>query len=381
MKKIDKSIFIITFILIGIGLIMVYSSSAFSAIRSTNTSVFFLRKHLFTLSVGLVVFVAMVKIDYHFWGKCSYFILSAVTVLLIAVLIFGTSVNGAQRWLRLAGFSIQPSEIAKLGVIIFIADFVSRKDLKNLKKGLLPVLGILATIALLIGLEPSFGALSVICFISLVLLFLGGAKISHLLVLLLIVGGIGFVSVSQFPYAKARVFGFMSQQGYQIHQSIYGIGCGGLFGKGLGNGQEKLLFLPFSHTDFIFSIIGEELGFIGCAGISLLFFGLLIKGIKIGTHAQSQFGFLLACGISFVIFVSACLHIGVSTGLLPTTGISLPLISFGGSSLLTNLAGIGILLNISKNNKVVAKDKMKKETGVSHILKAATVKHQPLQDV
>lgn len=350
MKKVDKSILIITLILVGIGLIMVYSSSAFSSLRATDTSGFFLRKHLIPLSIGTVLFIAMVKIDYHFWGKCSYLILSATTVLLIGVLIFGPSVHGVQRWLRFGGFSIQPSEIAKLGVIIFIADFISREDPKNLKKGLLPVLGVIATIALLVGLEPSFGALSVLCLVSLVLLFLGGAKVWHLLLILLIVGGLGFVSVNQFPYAKARVSGFLAQEGYQLHQSIYGIGAGGIFGKGLGNGQEKLLFLPYSHTDFIFSIIGEELGFIGCAGISILFFFLLIKGIKIGTHAESQFGFLLACGISLVIFISACFHIGVSSGLLPTTGIPLPFISFGGSNLLTNLAGIGILLNISKSS-------------------------------
>ena len=353
MKRIDKSILIITLILIGMGLIMIYSSSAFSSLRLMNTSLFFLRKHLIPLGIGIVLFIAMVKIDYHLWGKASYFILSAIAVLLLSVLLIGPSVHGTHRWLRFGGFSIQPSEIAKLGVIIFLADFISREDPKNFKKGLLPVLGVLGIIFLLVGLEPSFGVLTVLCLASLILLFFGGAKMWHLLLLILIVGVTGFIFVNQFSYAKLRISGFLSQEGYQLHQSIYGIGSGGIFGKGLGNGQEKLLFLPYPHTDFIFSIIGEELGFIGCAGISILFLLLLVKGIKIGAHSQDQFGFLLASGISCVIFITACLHIGVSAGILPTTGTPLPFVSFGGSNLLTNIAGIGILLNISKSQILV----------------------------
>lgn len=348
MKSVDRGILLIAFVLIGLGILMVYSSSAFASLRKMDTSTFFLRKQLIPLGIGVVLLIAMIKTDYHLWGKCSYFFLAATTVLLICVFVLGPSVHGVKRWLRFAGFSIQPSEIAKIAVIIFTADFISRKNPKDFRHGLLPVLVPLAIILFLIGIQPSFGALSVICVSSLALLFLGGTKVWHLSLLTSGIAGVGGVFISQIPYAKARILGLLSGQGYQITQSIYGIGSGGMFGKGLGHGQEKLLFLPEPHTDFIFSIIGEELGFIGCVGVAILFLLLLMKGIKIGVHSPDQFGFLLACGISITIFTSACFHMGVTCGVLPTTGLPLPFISFGGSNLLANLAGIGILLNISK---------------------------------
>lgn len=348
MKSVDKGILLIACVLIGLGILMIYSSSAFASLRVMNSSTFFLRKQLIPLGIGAILLIVMIKTDYHIWGKCSYFFLAAAAVLLVGVLIIGPSIHGTRRWIRFGEFSIQPSEIARLAVIIFTADFISRENPKDFKHGLLPVLVPLVIIFLLIGMEPSFGALSVLCITVFGLLFLGEAKVWHLSLLIAGVAGVGGFFITQFPYAKARILDLFSREGYQLKQSIYGIGCGGFFGKGLGHGQEKLLFLPEPHTDFIFSIIGEELGFIGSCGVALLFLLLLMKGIKIGVHSKDQFGFLLACGISIGIFVSACFHIGVTCGILPTTGLPLPFISFGGSNLISNIAGIGILLNISK---------------------------------
>jgi cell division protein FtsW len=349
MKNIDKGIAIITCILIGLGVLMVYSSSAFVALTDSDSSTFFLRKQLIPMGLGAVLLIVMIKTDYHFWGKCSYFMLAVAAAMLLAVLIFGPSVHGTRRWLRFGSLSLQPSEIAKLAVIIFIADSISREDPANLKHGLLPVLGSITVVFFLIAMEPSFGALSVLCITSLVILFLGGARLRHLGVITLGILGIGSALVTQFPYARARIAGLISREGYQLKQSIYGIGCGGIIGKGLGHGQEKLLFLPEAHTDFVFSIIGEELGFIGCCTVAFLFLILLMRGIKVGVRCQDRFGFLLACGISMVIFTSALFHMGVACGVLPTTGLPLPFLSFGGSSLLANMVGIGILLNISKS--------------------------------
>ncbi|MBI4722007.1 MAG: cell division protein FtsW [Candidatus Stahlbacteria bacterium] len=352
MKNVDKTILFITFILVAVGILMVYSSSAFASLRAKDSSTFFLRKQLIPLGIGIILLIVMIKTDYHKLGKWSYFFMAASAVLLIAVLVLGSSIHGVRRWIRFGGISIQPSEFARIAVIIFMADFISREKLQNFKHGLLPVLIPLSVIFFLIGLEPSFGALSVLCLTSFALLFLGGAKVWHLSVLVAsVAGAIGFF-ISQVPYAKMRIAGLGSQEGYQLQQSIYGLGCGGIFGKGLGSGQGKLLFLPEPHTDFIFSVIGEEFGFIGCSVVAFLFLLLLMKGIKVGVRSADQFGFLLACGISIGIFVSACFHIGVVCGVLPTTGLPLPFISFGGSNLLASIIGVGILLNISKMRDV-----------------------------
>lgn len=369
MRKVDKVILLIAGTLVGIGLIMVYSSSAFHAFNSMKGASFFFQKQLIPLGIGVIACIVLAKIDYHIWGKVSYLIIGVAALLLILVLIVGPTVNGVKRWLKLpglSGFSIQPSEFAKLGLIIFIAELISRKDPKNLKKGFLPIIIAIMSVGLLIGLEPSFGMLFVICASSLILLYIGGANIRHLILFSLLTLTLSFIVITNVPYAKARLSSFNHQlinsstpqpgtrnselttHNYQLNQSLYGIGAGGILGKGLGNGRAKLLFIPFPHTDFIFSIIGEELGFIGCAGVCLLFLFLLVRGIEVGHQAEDKFGFLLANGISFAIFISMAVHIGVTCGILPTTGVPLPFISFGGSNLLSNLAGIGILLNISK---------------------------------
>ncbi|MDI6839747.1 MAG: putative peptidoglycan glycosyltransferase FtsW [bacterium] len=358
MRKTDTNIGLITLILIGIGIIMVYSSSAFSALRLMDTSTFFLKKQLIPLGIGAILCIVVSKIDYHWWGKYSYLILGLTLLLLLFVLLFGPSIHGTRRWLRFKWFSIQPSELAKLGVIIFTANFISTNDISDLKKGIIPLLSVLGIVFLLIGLEPSFGMLAVLCITCFVLLFLGGAKVLHLLILLLIIIGMGFAFLTQFAYARLRFLNFFSHDSYQLRQSIYGVGAGGLFGVGLGNSRAKLLFLPEPYTDFIFSIIGEELGFIGASLVSVLFLLLLIRGIKVGNHAPDRLGFLLATGFSFAIFISAIFHIGVTCGIFPTTGLPLPFISFGGSNLLVNLIGIGILLNISRIGNLKLKTQM-----------------------
>lgn len=381
MRRVNSVILILVVVFLAIGIIMVYSSSAFTFISEqvkgssnidNSVTFLFLRKQLIPLIIGSIMCFTLIKLDYHLLEKVSYYFLGLVVLLLIGVLIFGPTINGVQRWLKIFGISIQPSEFAKIAMIIFIADFISRKEPGDLKKTVLPIFGILAVIGVLIGLEPSFGILFVICSTVFVMLFVGGVKVIHLItpvILVVSIVVIGLFNSPKFEYAKARVKKYAVHENvktesdvngkpkevvvnYQLQQSLYGIGAGGLIGKGLGRGKAKLLFLPYPHTDFIFSIISEEFGFIGGVVICLLFLGFLMKGVQIGWLARDKFGSLLAVGVSFLIFISASVHVCVACGLLPTTGVPLPFISFGGSNLISSLMGVGILLSVSKQMKI-----------------------------
>lgn len=337
---------------------MVYSASAVSANVNFNDSYYFLKRQFIWAALGLLAMIFTMNIDYHIWRKLAKLIILITIVLLILVLIpgMGKVVNGARRWLGSGSIYIQPSEIAKLSMVLFTAYYLSnyQNKIQSFIKGVVPLLGMLAVIFGLILKEPDLGTALSIAGTVFVLLFIAGARIWHLTSLSAVgVAGI-VVAILAEPYRLKRLIAFNDpwadplDTGYHIIQSLYAIGSGGLFGVGLGRSREKFLYLPEPHTDFIFSILGEELGLIGTTTILVLFFLFAWRGFKIAMSATDVYGSILAAGLTTMILVQALMNIAVVTASMPVTGIPLPFLSFGGSALIFTMAGVGILLNISK---------------------------------
>ena len=337
---------------------MVYSSSAVSAYVNFDDSYFFLKRQIIWAILGFMVMLFTMSIDYHVWRKLAKPILLVTLLLLVMVLVpgLGKVVNGARRWLGFGSLYLQPSEIAKLSMVLFCADSLTlnQERLTSFFKGLLPQLLILLLVFGLILKEPDLRDSIGNHWYGLRILFSAGAKISHL-VSLGVAGIAGIVTAIIIePYRLRRLLAFSDpwadplNTGYHIIQSLYAIGSGGLFGVGLGRSREKFLYLPEPHTDFIFAIIGEELGFIGTVAVILLFFLFLWRGLKVAISAPDIYGSMLAVGLTTMIIVQALMNIAVVTASMPVTGIPLPFISFGGSALIFTLAGVGILLNISR---------------------------------
>lgn len=337
---------------------MVYSASAVSANVNFNDSYYFLKRQFIWAALGLLAMIFTMNIDYHIWRKLAKPIILITIVLLILVLIpgMGKVVNGARRWLGSGSIYIQPSEIAKLSMVLFTAYYLSsyQNKIQSFIKGVVPLLGMLAVIFGLILKEPDLGTALSIAGTVFVLLFIAGARIWHLTSLTAVgVAGI-VVAILAEPYRLKRLIAFNDpwadplDTGYHIIQSLYAIGSGGLFGVGLGRSREKFLYLPEPHTDFIFSILGEELGLIGTTTILVLFFLFAWRGFKIAMSATDVYGSILAAGLTTMILVQALMNIAVVTASMPVTGIPLPFLSFGGSALIFTMAGVGILLNISK---------------------------------
>ena len=337
---------------------MVYSSSAVSAYVNFNDSYYFFKRQIIWVTLGIIAMLFTLNIDYHVWRKLAMPILIVTVVLLILVLIpgLGKVVNGARRWLGFGSLYLQPSEIAKLSMVLFCSASLARHQEKitSFFKGLVPQLLILLLIFGLILKEPDLGTAMAIGGPIFVLLFTAGAKISHLASLGIIgVGGI-VAAILLEPYRLKRLLAFSNpwadplDTGYHIIQSLYALGSGGLFGVGLGRSREKFLYLPEPHTDFIFAILGEELGFIGTITVILLFFLFAWRGYKVAISAPDIYGSILAAGLTTMIVMQALMNIAVVTASMPVTGIPLPFISFGGSAPIFTLAGVGILLNISR---------------------------------
>ena len=358
----DSVLFYTVLCLLGIGVVMVYSASAVSANVNFNDSYYFLKRQIIWAALGLVAMMITMKIDYHIWQKYAKSIMVITIILLVLVLIpgMGKVVNGARRWLGTGSIYLQPSEIAKLSMVLFMAFNLTKYQakMKSFVKGVLPQIMLLAIIFGLILKEPDLGTALSIAGTVFVMLFASGAKISHLGSLT----GIGALGVTAAvllePYRLKRLIAFSDpwadplNTGYHIIQSLYAIGSGGLFGVGLGRSREKFLYLPEPHTDFIFSILGEELGLIGTITVLVLFFFFAWRGYKIAMSALDIYGSILATGITTMILLQALMNIAVVTASMPVTGIPLPFLSFGGSALIFTLAGVGILLNISKQIKL-----------------------------
>ncbi|MDP4092720.1 MAG: stage V sporulation protein E [Bacillota bacterium] len=359
-KPVDFGIFITVLILLAFGIIMVASASGPSAYSYTKNHdiYFFLKKQLIDAGIGIVGMLIFMNIDYRKLGKLSPILLAICLFLLAVVWIPGVGhwENGARRWFLIGGQSIQPSELAKLAIIAFLAFSLSkRKDqLSSFMRGFVPYIVLLGVFVGFIMLEPHFSCVIIIVFVSVIILFCAGAKLKHFFIISIpaIAGLIGAVIVE--PYRMARLVSFINPwndirgDGYQIVQSLYAIGSGGLFGKGLGKSLQKFLYIPEPQNDFILSILAEELGFIGVLVVLILFLIFIWRGIKIAMNAPDTFGSLLAVGITALIAVQVVLNVAVVTSSMPVTGMPLPFFSAGGTALVFLLCGVGVLLNISR---------------------------------
>ena len=338
---------------------MIYSASFIWAnYKFNNPFKYVINQGIFSI-IGIILLFIISKIDYKLYYKKSNIILLSCIVLLILVLIPGIGVvrNGSRSWFQIASFGIQPSEFTKIALIIFTSKYLekSNKFLKDYKKGVFPILFILLLLFGLIMLEPDFGTGMIIVITIIAMLFISGVNMKFFIFLGIIgvIGIIGLIIIA--PYRMDRITSFINPwsdplgTGFQIIQSLYAIGPGGLFGVGYLNSRQKAFYLPEPQTDFIFSIIAEEFGIVGTLVILLLFAIILIRGIKISLKQTNLFAKYLSFGLIFQLIVQVIMNLSVVIGLIPVTGVTLPFMSYGGSSLLTSLIGIGILLNISKN--------------------------------
>jgi len=359
MRRDRDILLIITLLLVCIGIIMIYSSSGIYAYENLNDSAYFFKKHLVYVCLGIIIFLLTLMFPYEKLNTYVPILLVLTYIMLILVLIPGIGIEsgGARRWLKIGLFHFQPSEIAKLTVIIYLANFVSRKVrlISSFKRGFLPPLLICIGMTGLILLQADLGSALFLLIITVFILIIAGVKIRHLIAVVL--SGIPFMYffIFSIPYRRNRVIAFLNPWnypqgiGFQLVQSYLAFGSGGFLGAGLGKSKQKLFYLPASHTDFIFSIIGEELGFLGAVTVLILFFLLLIIGFRIILSKSSIFARLLTGGIVFNISLQAIINMSVATGLIPTKGLPLPFISYGGTSLIINIIQVGLLLNISKN--------------------------------
>lgn len=350
-----------TLLILAIGVIMVYSASAVLAFHDFGDSFYYLKRQFIFAVLGIIAMFITMNIDYRVWKKFAKLGLIIGFALLVLVLIPGIGVvrGGARSWLGIASLGIQPSEFMKLAMILFMAKVLAEPNYRitSFRNGLLPMLLVLGAAFGLIMLQPDLGTGAVLLGATLMVIFTAGARIAHLVWLgaLGLAGLAGLIAAA--PYRLQRITAFLDPwqdplgAGYQAIQSLYAIGPGGLVGLGLGMSRQKYSYLPEPQTDFIFSIIAEELGFIGGATVILLFFMLVWRGMRTAITAQDTFGSLLAVGIVGMIAVQVVINIGVVTGMMPVTGITLPLVSAGGSSLTLMLTAIGLLLNISRYAK------------------------------
>ncbi len=361
MKRFNLSLFLSVLLISIFGIVMIYSASYIWAEYKYNDAFKFVKNQGLFLIIGIILMILISKVNYNIYKDKAKVILISCIILLVLVLIpgIGTIRNGSRSWFGIGSFGIQPSEFTKLGLIIFVSKYLASDDkrVKDIKHGVLPIILVLGFIFGLIMLQPDFGTGSIIVVTIIVLLFVGGVDFKFFLKIG-VVGVIGVVIlIAIAPYRLARILSFLDPwsdplgSGFQIIQSLYAIGPGGLFGYGLGNSRQKHFFLPEPQTDFIFSIISEELGFFGCLLVVIMFFIICYQGFKISRRSNDKFAKFLSFGIIFQISFQACMNLMVVTGVIPVTGVTLPFLSYGGSSLLITLVSIGIVLNISRFNE------------------------------
>ncbi|GAA0085042.1 stage V sporulation protein E [Clostridium sp. MB05] len=357
--EIDYGIFYAVIFLLAIGVIMIYSASSYYAMFKEGDSMVYLKKQLIWAITGLVAMGVMVTFDYHKLKKITPHLLIITVPLLVAVFFF-PAVNGAKRWIQLGPLSFQPSELTKYVVVLFLAMSLDLKGdgVKKFWSGIVPYLGVSGFFSAMILAEKNLSIAAIIMIVTFIMLFVAGGRIKDLFgkvapVLLVAV----MVFIFGEDYRRARMLNFLNPwkdpagDGYQLIQSFYALGAGGVTGLGLGQSRQKTLYMPEPHNDFIFSIIGEELGLIGCLFIIALFVFFVWRGIKVAMKAKDTYGTLLAIGITSIIAVQAIINIAVVTGSMPVTGVPMPFISYGGTSLVINMMAMGILLNISRQTQ------------------------------
>jgi cell division protein FtsW len=359
--------------LVGIGIVMVYSASSAVALKKYGSDFLFLKKQALFALIGLIGLVICRHFPYRWYRPLTYPLLGLALVFLIAIQFtdYGLAAGGAARWLRFGNLSFQPSEFARLALIIFLAYSLDKKGdrLKEFFIGFVPHVVVLAAFAACIIGQPDFGSVVILSALTWLMMFVGGVRCRYLfgsLILLILPLAYYFLTISQ--YRMSRILGFLNpwqypaDEGYQIIHSLMAFGTGGLWGTGIGKGYQKLFYLPEPHTDFIFSIIGEEFGLMGVMLIIGLYAWILLKGIKIARNAPDTFGSLMAIGLTTAMGMQICINMGVTLGLLPTKGLTLPFLSYGGTSLLLNMVSIGILMNIGSNiNRTI----VPKKTGIN----------------
>ncbi len=350
----------LTLLLLTIGVVMVLSASYarayYSAATNHNAAYYFMRQLGFALA-GVGAMYALSLFPMQFYRRMSFLVLAAAVGLLALVPVIGVSQGDAKRWISLGFTTFQPSEIAKIGVILYFAALICKFKgrMRTIRYGILPFAGVLLVVVALLVLEPHFSAAIIIIAIGAVMLFLGGVRLYWFVgALIAALAALGVV-MTFFPYASSRIttwldpFANTSGSGYQIVQSLYAIGSGGLFGLGLGQGRQKYLYLPEEHNDFIFPVVCEELGFVGAVAILILFALLIIRGYWLAMHMRDRYSFLVTAGITTLLAIQVFLNVAVVTNLVPCTGISLPFFSYGGTALLIQLAEMGIVLSASRD--------------------------------
>lgn len=360
-NKLNMQIIIIVLCLAIFGCVMVYSASSYSALYTYNNEYHFLIKQLIGVVLGIVALILTYKIDYHIYFKYKWLILIISFVFLVLVFVPGIGVEnyGARRWIGLPGFTVQGSEIAKFGFVVFCACVLCGKNFDALKfKSFMPILLVGCAMCVLIMLEPNMSITMCVGIVMLIMLFVGGMKLKQLTALSIPALALVPLLIILEPYRLKRLFAFIDPwaspqgEGFQLIQSLYSLGAGGLFGVGLFNSRQKFQYLPFSESDFIFSIIGEELGFFGAVLLIAVFVILLLLILKVAIMAKDRFGMLIVVGIASVLGVQVLINLAVVTGSIPPTGVPLPFISAGSTSLVVFMSAIGVVLNVAKTSKV-----------------------------
>jgi cell division protein FtsW len=358
-RRLDLQLLLPVVCLVALGLVMVFSSSASLAAQRYNSEYFFLKRHVVRVLIGAALLAVLARTDYHVLQKLAPWALGGTVLLLSVLLALGSAVRGANRWLSLATVTVQPTEIARVVCVVYLAKLLDKKGerMATFRDGVLPACIVLGVMSFLILLQPNLGSTIALLTTGFVMLHLSGARRVHLGLLVLAGILVAALMVAHKPYMMERVQGWLARWGHgpadalgknwQVSQSILALGSGGVLGAGPGHGLQKVFFLPDPHTDFIFAVIGEELGLLGTAGVLAAFAVLFLRGLKIASGASDRFGYLLAAGLTVNLSVYVAMNIAVVTAVIPTTGLPLPFISYGGSALVVNLGVIGVLLNIA----------------------------------
>jgi len=355
-RRTDLLLLVSVFLLLTVGLTMIYSSSSIIALSRYHDGLYFLRRQFIAVVIGMILLVLLTKVSYQSLHRLAAYVFVFSILLLMALFIphVGVRVNNATRWLRLGGINFQVTELVKITLVLFLAHYFAthEKKIPEFKRGFLVPLGIVLFVVLLIVPQPDFGTAAIIAFITLCLLFLAGVKFRYLMgfFVCLLPGAIWLVLKSDYRLERLKILFNPWKDplgtGFQIIQSFISFGSGGFFGVGIGDGMQKLYYLPEPHTDFILSVIAEEGGFIAVCAVIFLFVVFIIRGFLIAYGAPDLFGTLLAAGITMTIAVEAAVNIAGVMGLIPVKGLALPFVSYGGSSVTMSLAGVGLLLNV-----------------------------------
>lgn len=366
-SKHTRDIVISVLLLVGIGIIMVYSSTALMSMRKYGSGFHYLWNHILTVFVGIAAMLVLSRTDHKKFRPLVYIMMgiSLLLILLVFVPGIGISANGAKRWLRLWPTTFQPSELVKLVMVIFLADYMDKNihRMRDFKYGIMIPVAIMLFFQGIIITQPDFGAVMSLGILTVGLLILGGARLSHIGALVLFSLPVIYIVISSSAYRMKRIMCFTDPWkdafgcGFQLVQSFIAFGSGRFLGVGLGGSKQKLYFLPEVHTDFIFSIIGEELGLLGALTVVGIFLWFFIRGTQISSRTSDPFSYFLTMGLTMMIGVQTVINFAVSMGLMPTKGLPLPFISYGGSALFINLSAAGILISISRQNEKNAYNK------------------------